>query len=383
MMFGRWLRQGREPAETARQKMSLKLPPEKDGRLQRLRAGSYSLLAEPDAIQALHEALAPMQVSWRQVVEIWIGLKSKPGLILRAALESTAGTLATRIIHSMLGRHSPQQIVLQGHPLWVPAGPHQAQLIGMQQWLTSEQVRLFLTEAGKAVQRDALHFMLIRGIGPAELHAYFVQVPRQLQALGGVLDLPRNQVAVPTAVAGNVVFVATEGHDLGRIDQPEVLDFCSIHVVEGPVHTAGEAVSTTSPGAAILQPALAAHRTLDPLAARMLIPPARKHEALAVVGEGLTLLAKHALNPRPGVLRDAYLLLGHAWSIDGQGLFSKKARENIRLASELWLAQSFIARTWRRARKHPGLHKDVLRYLQRDYPRCAAIWRDLSDSDTP
>ncbi|NIS81092.1 MAG: hypothetical protein GTO14_12990 [Anaerolineales bacterium] len=336
-------------------------------------------LDEQKAVHVFHSTLATLGVSRSEAVAIWIGLKSKPGMILRTLSHNLADRVAFRIAQTMLDKDSHRFILIQGHPWWAHPGPYQAQQITMQGRLTSVRLRAFLVNAAMNGNREFMHIILIQGIGRAELYSYFTLIPRQLHALGGVLDLPWDSATSPTAVHENVFMMATVRQRLGVIDQPNILDFCTILTLQDPC-TSSTSSELDRYFSSPLQHALSIHRAFNPFFARALIPAKHKSDALCVVGEALTLLDKNDVQPDPGLVKDAYMYLGHAWDLNHQGLFSKRVKTNVRLASDFWLTQSFIPRIWGEAKRRLPLQKDVERFFTDRYLKAEATWLHLLES---
>lgn len=345
-----------------------------------LSADSHSDQSERAALQALYEALAPHNVSWGEAVSIWIGLKSKHGLILQTPHAISADQVALKIAQVILGKDAHQMIQLQGHPWWAVNTPNQAQLIMMQQRLTSLRLREFLLEAARNEEKEFMHFVLLRGIGRAELYTYFMDVPRQVRAFGGVLELPWDLAAKPTAVRENIFVIATEGQKLGLVSEREVLDFCLVLTLDGYMGTLNQDDPKILDGVAQLPSVLSRARCLNPNKAKARIPSCGPTADLRIVGEVLKLLLKNDVKWEPGLARDAYLFMGHAWDRLQKGLFDMQVDENSRLAVEFWLRHSAIPRVWNIARERPSLRQDFRSLISGRFSVAEDAWlRILND----
>ena len=183
---------------------------------------------ERDAVRKLQAALTPFGLSAFDVVSIWIGLKSKPGLVLCSSQRTDLDKIAVEVAQTILDNDENRWISLQGHPWRAAQSPNQAQLIAMQQRLTSIRLRSFLARASEHRENHQIHLALLRKIGQAELRNFFVDIPRQINAFGGVFELPWDFTTIPTALPENIYLLGTLGQDLEIIDDNDVLDYSSV-----------------------------------------------------------------------------------------------------------------------------------------------------------
>jgi hypothetical protein len=247
----------------------------------------------------------------------------------------------------------------------------------MQQRLTSQRLREFLQSAGSEEDGDAIHFVLLRGIGRAEVHTYFVDLPRQLRAFGGVLKLPWDLSESPTMLRENTVIFATEEQDLGMVSEREALDWSLIYTLEG---SADRPIQESTEGAAHLAPILSAVRCLNPYKAKARIPSGVPTVDIRVVGEVLTLLHRNDVEWDSGLVTDAYLFMGNAWDRKGVGLFDSQTDANVHLASELWFRHSAIPRIWNATKGHSSLRRDIQRLISRRYSESSDSWLSMLES---
>jgi hypothetical protein len=333
--------------------------------------------SEQSAVMAFYRALAPFGVSWTDAVSLWIGLKSKRNLILQASRDISLDELAREIGRVVLGSYSDRLITLQGHPWWAVNTPNQPQLVMMQQRLTSQRLREFLIQAEADRANESLHFMLLRKIGRAEIGTFFVDLPRQLRAFGGIVQLPWDRSSRPIALRENVVIVATEGQDLGLVSEREALDWSLAFTLEGSREFPK---AKTLVGDVRLEPVLSSVRCLNPYKAKLRIPTGLPAVDLRIVGEVLTLLHRNDMTWDQGLVTDAYLFMGNAWDRNQKGLFSSQAEVNVHLASGFWLRHAAIPRIWNATKGRSALRRDLKRMISRRYAESKSPWAGLLDS---
>jgi hypothetical protein len=332
------------------------------------------------AVNALQSALAPFSVSPNEAVAIWIGLKSKPGIVFYNEERDDLNNIAIGIAETILDKDQQRWILLQGHPWWAEPSRNQAQLIGMQQRLTSMRLRSFLIEAAQKQRKDLVHFALLREVSRAELVTLFVNIPKQVKFLGGVLELPWKLTNLAANVPENVYIIATLGQDLEIIDDQRVLNNCVVIYLANH-HSdlmAPPELSDVFQGSA--GQILSSCRSFDPRHARSLLPTGQTHSSLQVLNEVLNLLRKHDIQPDPGLIKDALLYIGHAWDQKGQGLYDEHLEANIEIASDFWLFQSVIPRIWLKAKQNKWLQQDGIQLLAGRYPMSEQKWKSLFQS---
>jgi hypothetical protein len=332
-------------------------------------------LSEQEALQAFHRALSPLSISRVEAVSIWIGLKAKHGMILQTPGSKPADPVSRRIARIMLGDDWHRMIQLQGHPWWAVRTSNQPQLVLMQQRLSSLRLNAFLADAAREFDDRCTRFILLRRIGRAELDAFYGRNPQRRRTSGSVFNLPWDLATAPAAVRDNLIIIATEGQPLGLIDQREILDSSVAITLDNYRDAHPGAASLTTNGEAVLGPALAAARSLNPLDARALVPAEIKADALRLVGSVLTLLDRHGVKWEPGMLRDAYLFIGHAWDRSHRGLFSVNQRDNLKAVEDFWLSRSAIPRIWRASQQRRALWPLLSAMLTDRYPMAEQTWR--------
>jgi hypothetical protein len=329
------------------------------------------------SVRKLQAALTPFGVSPFEAISIWIGLKSKPGLLLYSNQRSNIDKIAVEVAETILDNDENRWISLQGHPWWAGQGPNQAQLIATQQRLTSIRLRSFLVKAAEQDENHRIHLAFLRKVGRAELRNFFVDIPRQVKAFGGVLELPWDLSSHPTALPENIYLLGTLGQDLDIIDDNEVLDYSSVIFLNdrmGDVRSPAQVPIIIDHS---IQNTLTICRSFDPSRAGNLIPSSHKHDAMQVLANVLSLLNKHRVKSDLGIITDAYLYLGHAWDGEGQGLFDPHMNRNIRIAGDFWLKQCLIPRIRRIVDRKPKLQNEGLQLLKEYYPRAERLWRSL------
>ncbi|NIM94714.1 MAG: hypothetical protein GTO18_13520 [Anaerolineales bacterium] len=332
---------------------------------------------ERQSVRIIQTALAPLGVSPYDAVSIWIGLKSKPGIVLCSNQRADLDKIAVEVAQTTLDHDENRWISLQGHPWWAGQSPNQAQLIAMQQRLTSIRFRTFLVYASKQQENYQLHLALLHGIGQGELHNFFVEIPRQVKAFGGVLELPWDFSTTPTALPEYLYILGTFGQDLDIIDDNDVLDHCSIILLDEQFgdHWVPQQVPHINDHST--QTTLAICRNFNPYRAGNLFPMSHKKDAMRVLVDALLLFNKHRVKTNIGIITDAYLHLGHAWDAEGHGLFDLNKNRNIHIAGDYWLKQSLIPRIRRIVDHKPKLQKEGLQLLTENYPGAERLWRRL------
>jgi hypothetical protein len=332
---------------------------------------------ERSAVRKLQVALAVYGVSPINTVSIWIGLKSKPGVVLYPSYREDLDKIAVDVAATIMDQDNSRWISLQGHPWWANQGPNQSQLIAMQQRLTSIRLRSFLGRASEQEKKHHIALALFRKIGRAELRSFFIDIPRQLNKFGGVLELPWDFSDSPTSFPENLYLIGTLGQDLDVVGDSEVLDYCSIVSIDDLSDSYPSQYDTPQLIDHPIERTLTICRSFDPHRAGNRIPSSRKQDALRILVNVLSLLYKHNVKLDLGIINDAYLQLGHAWDIEGHGLFDSRIEENILIAADFWLMHSVIPRIYPVVNRIPNLKIEGLHFLTDKYPKAERLWRKL------
>jgi hypothetical protein len=336
-------------------------------------------IPEQEAVRIFCSSLEAMGLSKFDATAIWIGLKSKPGMIIQCAQHELSNRLATKVAMTLLGSHPGRFIRLQGHPWWARPGIGQSYWADMQSRLNASSLRSFLGRALQKRERSKLHFILLEGISRAELHLYYLQFPAQSGNMPGLSGLPWRQSLQLIEANQHIFLMVTEGQPLGLINDPGPLRFNTIIQLPDSLENPAEGFETAHDPFPALESSLTAFRDHNARKARALIPRRHLTEALCVAGEALALMEKYKLKPIPGLFKDAYLFIGHSWDLHQEGIFSRHIKSNILQASDFWLRQAFIPRIWPQAKRRSVIQAILLQYFHSGYPRAEHAWRQLME----
>ncbi|OGO15902.1 MAG: hypothetical protein A2Z14_15015 [Chloroflexi bacterium RBG_16_48_8] len=327
-------------------------------------------IAERKAVDALAVELTSLGLSYVDSVNLWISMKSKPALLFCGPSGGFSDSLSSAISHTLVGENSWQSQRFQGHPWWSEKSNNAGRLMMAQQRFTSIRLRSFLAEAAEAENSNQLFFALLIGISRAELQEYFVYLPRQIQTLGGILELPFDISSDPTPYPENMYLIATINLDYELATELEVFDTCTL------IYT--EDLSSIKPDPILSEP-------VSPLSIQEILNRRRRftlvgsletlsrldgnYTQLGALTEIMTLLEMHNIQPRIGMVKDAYLFYANSWDALGQGLFDENPSVNTHWVEDFWFQQSVIPRLLNRSLNDRALRNDFLRLLTRNYPR--------------
>ncbi len=329
--------------------------------------------AEREATEALADALLPLGLSREDAVGIWIALKSKPALLLAGSHPPDKDTLAMEIGKTIVGGSSERSLRLQGHPWWAGKPGSTGQLVLAQERLTSLRLAAFLEGAIRWERFPGLHFVLLLGISRAELDPYLVSLPQNLRH-----DLRRPQGSQRKGRPASVYVLATSDLMGEHLEEGELLDACSVILLQFAAAGAGNASTSAPAPARDLQQTLMASRRFHPLNALAAMPPHRRGlDPLAGLRELLDLLRSEKKIPPPGLIEDAFLFMGNAWNAAGKGLFNPDPLSNAHLACDFWLSQAAIPRLAGLLREETNLRTGFSRWVEGSYPRALGRFESL------
>ncbi len=299
---------------------------------------------------------------------MWVALKSKPALLLMGPKDSIRDRLAMDLANTITGSQAERCLLLQGHPWWAAAARNQAQFIQAQQRYTTLRLRSFLDDVADTEPEADLFFAIMLDVSRAELHEYFVGLPRQERSIGGV-ELPVNFALLPTRYPDRLYWLATFDPRRTIWMDPRVLSAATI-VELGAGSTLEEDGSaelrTSDP---VLSDILVRRRRFDPRAARAALPARRQgQDALRPLHCVLAILRKRRMAPPSGLISDGLLYFGNAWDAAGDGLFSGDPIANTVLAGEFWLKQSALPWLGEMLRQHRALQMDLVDWLEAEFP---------------
>ncbi|MFV1859236.1 MAG: hypothetical protein ACC647_07785 [Anaerolineales bacterium] len=328
-----------------------------------------SVQDERNALDRLGQALGPFGLSPQQITNLWVALKSKPALLLSGPRESMRDRLAMDLAKTIAGSQAERCLLLQGHPWWAAKARNQAQFIQAQQRYTTLRLRSFLDFVADPESDADLFFAIMLDVSRAELHEYFVDIPRQVRSIGGV-ELPFDFALLPTRYSDRLYWLATFDPHPSTWMEPRVLDTATVIELGAvaPLEEAGSA--PLLPGEPAFSETLVHSRRFDPRAARAALP-AHGHghdDALRPLRCVLALLRKQRLEPPSGLISDGLLYLGNAWDVAGGGLFSVDPVANTIQAGEFWLKQSALPRLSAMLRQHRALQMDFADWLDDEFP---------------
>ncbi len=332
-----------------------------------------SVQEERSALDSLGQSLAPFGLSPPQITNLWVALKSKPALLLSGPGEGVRDHLAMDLARTIAGPQADRLLRLQGHPWWAAKARNQVQFIRAQQRLTSLRLRTFLDQAGDSEFDAGLLFAVMLDVSRAELHEYFVDLPRQVSSAGGVVELPLNFAPRPTRYPDQLYWLATFDFRLSGWLDPRLLDAATIVEVGTGPPLEGADLTPRLPSGLKISETLVRNRRFHPNVARALLPNhPHDRDALRPLRCLLAILRKRGLEPPSGLISDGLLYLENAWDVAGDGLFDFDPVANGLLAGEYWLKQSALPRLRGMLRQHQALQLDLRAWLEAEFPKIGA-----------
>lgn len=321
------------------------------------------------AIAKLSTVVAPFGLDFAEAVNIWVALKSKPALIFCGSNHVDLLNLASSIPRAIVGQASDQLHTFLGHPWWASNSRKPAFYIAAQQRFTSIRFRSFLNEVASHGNVEKLYFALLKGISRSELREFFVDIQRQVDILGGVLELPLDIASAPTIFPRNFVLLATISLDGFLIEEGDVLNNCSVIYPEYKPAKFIALPETPDVSYQTMQTILKLRCNFSLSGARKVVKQLdHKYRAIEHLFRFLSLLNEYNVGPRSGLVRDAMLYLANAWDANGRGLFDDQPEVNIRRITDFWLLQSAVPRLMKVINTESQVRSDVIRYLSQSFP---------------
>ncbi len=329
---------------------------------------------ERTAIVKLSTLVAPYGLDFAQAVNIWVALKSKSALIFCGSNHVDLVKLAISITRAIVGQANDQLLTFLGHPWWASNSQRPSFSIAAQQRFTSIRFRSFLNEVASHGDVDKLYFALLKGISRSELREFFVDIQRQVDILGGVLELPLDIASTPTIFPRNFLLLATISLDGSLIEDGDVLNNCSVIY---PEHKPANFIPLPEPpeiSYQTMQTVLKLRSNFSLSGARKVIKQLdQKYKATEHLFRFLSLLDESNVEPQNGLVQDAMLYMVNAWDANGRGLFDEQPEINIRWITDFWLLQSAVPRLMKVIKAEPQVRTDVIRYLNQSFPM-ASRW---------
>ena len=321
------------------------------------------------AIAKLSTVVAPFGLDFAEAVNIWVALKSKPALIFCGSNHVDLLNLASSIPKAIVGQASDQLHTFLGHPWWASNSRKPAFYIAAQQRFTSIRFRSFLNEITSHGNVEKLYFALLKGISRSELREFFVDIQRQVEILGGILELPLDMASAPTIFPRNFVLLATISLDSSLIEDGDVLNNCSVIY---PEHKPAKFIPLPeNPDVSYqtMQTLLKLRCNFSLSGARKVIKQLdQKYSATEHLFRFLSLLNEYNVEPQSSLVRDAMLYMVNAWDANGRGLFDDQPEVNIRWITDFWLLQSAVPRLMKVIKTEPQVRSEVIRYLNQSFP---------------
>ncbi len=311
--------------------------------------------AEPYAVASIADKLDEFGIPQTAAVGAWVALKSKPMVIVYGPKGRGKDTILISIARAFCDDQTGQLQQFQGHPWWATKGSNMGLLTRAQQRLTSYRLRFFLEEASLAQGDAALFFAVFSKISRAELSYLFIPLPGKT-IYGHFLRFPSDLVDDWVPFPQNLYLLASIDHEKPWMDVDVARNASLLCDHVGLTQKKSVKPKHTPITPIQLQAILYACRRFDPEDAWANVPTReRGFDPLRPIRECLALLNRHKVRIRMDLIRDAYLYIGNAWSVTGQGLFEEDPSSNANSAFGFWLKNSALPQLSLAIHRNPDL----------------------------
>ena len=306
------------------------------------------------------------------VVNFYVSLKSKPLAILVGSEQ--IGKIATVqcLARVLVGGDYLQSQIMEGHP-WSAVKGNVTYFTGIHTRFNSEKMLCLIEEAWQRENAGKVFLACMTRISPAELEEFFAAIAFQLHH-GQIVRFGDVHFSRPIPFPPNLFFIGTM--DITCFDwwDSDLLSNTNvIHWPEKPVsHSFCTATAENFPSGehfflgSIVRNEQDVYRKLHPLLAW-------QREPILPLFLVKSLFEEEGIPIPQTLMNEALTYLANSWSRQGYGLFHPSSSDNLAVAIDFAIAQTFLPRAGRWIQRSRSLQARLDKLLSPSYSRSTAV----------
>lgn len=312
------------------------------------------------------------------VTNLYVSLKSKPLAILAGPEQTGKIALVQCLARVLMGSDCLQCQMMAGHPWSAANSGNVAFFTEIHTRYNSEKLLCLIEEAWRPENLDKVFIACLTRISPAELEEFFTQIAFQLR-YGQIMRFGDVHLSEPVPYPPNLFLIGTM--DTSRFDWWDRELLSTTTVIQWPEKTMGHLLCPVAddrfPTAekSFLRSSVRNEQAAYQKLQNLLVWKRQPAMPLFLIEnvfekEGILL-------PRMWV-NEVMSYLANSWSRHGSGLFQPSIQENLEIALDLAIAQTYLARTGKWIQKSKVLMENLRELVDGKYPRSASILSALA-----
>ncbi|MEM5789256.1 MAG: hypothetical protein AAGU11_18235, partial [Syntrophobacteraceae bacterium] len=278
------------------------------------------------------------------VVHFYVALKSKPMVILTGPANSGKVALAESFFNALAGADDLRFQMMEGHAWWAGDTRNVGFCADGQTRLITHKIMSLWEEASQPNYSNEVFMACLTRISPAELNGFFSEVAFQIQHQR-LMRLPFLHLAEPLPYPPNLFLVGTMDTDHWHRQDADLLSGATVIEMRGSLlsqHHLGVQPAASLPGSeeVFLRSCIRTEREARRKVGSILKQKLEKLQPLVHINKVLT---QYRVQAPQSALAQTLIYLANSWTEEGDGLFASNPSDNLAIALDFAIANTFLA----------------------------------------